>query len=474
LFSPVCLASRSTLQHRRIYIINDGVLSSDDGSLVSLFACISAKAQLVSNEPKRACPGNLEGTVCWGLQKEIAQEKQVLYTDALAMKDYASCLAPYEWLLKETPFLDKSLYIDGEKIYKTLIKQAKGETKKIYQDQLLKIYDQRIQYFGEAEKVLQKKGLKYYPYLVNRGKEHWNSMFNFYDQLITLCGDDTYRSNVIYFMKALQKKHHVSAVSIQELIKHYTRISNIIDIQLKNNTDKKLENWVKTQQIAESIFIEIAGDRIDCEFIKEQWGKRLSTHPSDIKHAKKVVKFMATQKCTQDPLFQQALEHIFKIEPSLKLVDVLISRYAHQPHQLEKALNQKITLAQQAANVKEEADAHMKLGNLRNKQHKKIEARAFYLKAAKLNPEISSKAYSLYLQSRTDCLVKDNPNVVKDRAFYYAAYEMYKRAGNQAGMRQAASQFPTMGDIHQTGYQLGELIKVACWVGGSYPIQKRP
>ncbi len=62
----------------------------------------------------------------WGDSVDKAKEKNALYTDFLRAKDYKSAEVPLSWLLKNTPDLNESIYINGAKIYEGLAESAKA------------------------------------------------------------------------------------------------------------------------------------------------------------------------------------------------------------------------------------------------------------------------------------------------------------------------------------------------------------
>ena len=68
----------------------------------------------------------------------------------------------------------------------------------------------------------------------------------------------------------------------------------------------------------------------------------------------------------------------------------------------------------------------------------------------------------LYLKSFQDC--KGGEDMVKDRAVYIAAYEMYQKGGNAERMAVAQEQFPSKEDLFNYGYDVGRYLN--CWMLG--------
>ena len=54
-----------------------------------------------------------------------------------------------------------------------------------------------------------------------------------------------------------------------------------------------------------------------------------------------------------------------------------------------------------------------------------------------------------------------------------AAYEMFRRAGDGAGMQRAQAQFPTMEEIFTYNIEEGSSYKIVCWINETVKIKKR-
>ncbi len=115
------------------------------------------------------------------------------------------------------------------------------------------------------------------------------------------------------------------------------------------------------------------------------------------------------------------------------------------------------------------------MANINLKEGNKQKARDFALKSASLSSSQSSKAYKLvgdiYMNSYEQC--KGGKDVVEDRAVFIAAYDMYVKAGNSAGMNNAKEQFPSKEEVFTYNKKIGDSIKLNCWVGETVTIQTR-
>ena len=91
-------------------------------------------------------------------------EDSVVCIESLIYKDYmknepALALSLWRVAYNTCPKSQKTLYINGVKMYKSLSKKSKDEAQKsAYLDTIFQIYDQRIEMFGQKGMVLGQKG----------------------------------------------------------------------------------------------------------------------------------------------------------------------------------------------------------------------------------------------------------------------------------------------------------------------------
>ncbi|MEM1135335.1 MAG: tetratricopeptide repeat protein [Bacteroidota bacterium] len=184
---------------------------------------------------------------------------------------------------------------------------------------------------------------------------------------------------------------------------------------------------------------------------------------------------MLNDKCTDDPLFLKAAENVFTVEPTAGLAGTIAQKY-----QIEKDYDKSMEWKKKAIELatddpEKQAELTYDIALFKSIQGKKIEARKEAMKAIELHESIAPKAYEmigdLYMRSGKDC---GDPNPVKARAVFLAAYDMYAKSGNSSKMSQARAQFPSVQDIFTMGMKEDESISVGCWIGVTTKIRKRP
>ena len=81
-----------------------------------------------------------------------------LYQEFYKQKSYADCYEPWRQILQHCPRYSKAVYQKGETIMKAMINAAQTQEERDgYIDEMMRMLDQRIQYFGEEATVKAKK-----------------------------------------------------------------------------------------------------------------------------------------------------------------------------------------------------------------------------------------------------------------------------------------------------------------------------
>jgi tetratricopeptide (TPR) repeat protein len=276
-------------------------------------------------------------------------------------------------------------------------------------------------------------------------------------------------------MKMVSIMYKLKKLDDNQVLDIYDQVKDVCDKRYEKAKEANKPKWIKTSEAIDAILETTV--TINCDFVRTQWGEKLKNDPNDLKLAKKAVRFMLKDKCTDDPLFLIAAENVFRGEPSVGTGSVIIKKYMAMENydKAEEYMAKVMELAKD--DLVKQSELNEDYGDIRRLQGKLSDARGYYLKAAELNSSRSGELYSkignMYMSSFKSCL-QDKGDPVKDRVVYLAAYDMFAKAGDSAGMSRAQQQFPTMSDIFTSGYEVGQSLPVGCWIGGSTTVRKRP
>jgi tetratricopeptide (TPR) repeat protein len=401
--------------------------------------------------------------------KAKTEEKKVLYEDALKNKNYKQAQAPLVWLLKNTPQLNTSIYINGAEIFDALATAEKDPIRKqVYVDSLLIIYDLRIANCGDAANVLNRKGLSSFKYNINNS-EKATEILALLDSVFALNGENVMDGTLIPYMQAVRvNKLKLKTLTDEQILQRYDNVMSVIDVKIKKaqSENKPIDKYTKIQEDINDLLSSII--TVDCKFVKSYLEPKFNQTPDDVKLAKKIFTFMLQGKCTDDPLWLTAAEVVHKAEPEFGIVKNIAIKYLAQNNfdKAETNFKEALTLA---GKPEDKAEVLFYLGSLEVRKGNKVAARELYRQAG--TKDAFEKIGDLYYNSAADCAKKEN--MADDRLVYLVAYDMYQKAGAADKMASAKKQFPSKEEIFLVNYQVGSTIKVGCWINESTTIRTR-
>jgi tetratricopeptide (TPR) repeat protein len=412
----------------------------------------------------------------WPEDKATAEEKNVLYGDAVRNKHYKQAIAPHQWLLTNAPNLNTSIYIQGAEIFDELADAEKDATKKqVFIDSLMIIYDMRIKNCGEEASVMARKALSYYKFNINGAKGA--EVLPVMDKAFELNGNNIMDGLLVPYMQSVR----ISAAKFKKLtedqiLEKYDMVSAVVDAKIKKaqSEAKPIDKLKKTKDEIDAILLTLVS--FDCDRVKSTLAPKFKQNPSDINLAKKIFGFMLQGKCTDDPLWLEAGEAIHNAADGQKdygLAKNLGLRYFTMDN-FEKAefyFSEALALAPDNA-----AKAEMLIlqGSMASRKGSKSDARELFRQAAAADPsnkDAFERIGDLYLNSFNDCKKMDSQ--ADDRAVYLIAYDYYAKAGATQKMSAAKSNFPSKEDIFLKNYSQGQSIRVDCWINENTTIRTR-
>ncbi len=407
----------------------------------------------------------------WPEDKAKAEEKNALYTDNLKQGNFRGAANHLRWLLTNAPDLNKSIYINGVKIYEGLASNENDEVKKrVFEDSVMTLYDLRIKYFGEEGKVLNRKAYDAYKYYRD-DKGRYEELFNMYKKTFELNGDNVMDLNLLPYMDVMRRyKAAGGNISDEEVLDRYEGLIRTIGFKI-NKGGKNVERLKTVRESINNLLVQTV--KVDCDFVQNNLGPKLEAAPDDLKIAKDILRYSFAAKCMDLDIAIKAAEVVQKNEPDFGVAK-LIAQSAASKEDYETAIKyyeEAITLADD--NTKK-ADVYYTLAIIQSKLGKNISARDYARKSVDADPS-QKDAYkligNLYYNSFNDC--KKGVNPVHDKAVYFAAYKMFQRAGDSAGMSRAQAQFPTNEEIFTWDMKVGDSYTVGCWINETVTIQKR-
>lgn len=406
----------------------------------------------------------------WPDDRAKAEEKNALYTDNFKQGNYRAAANHLSWLLRNAPNLNKSIYINGVKIYDGLASEATDEAQKtIFQDSVLLLYDKRIEFFGDEARVLNRKAYDAYKYYAG-DKGRYEEMFNLFKSTFELNGNKVMDINLLPYMDIV-RRYKVSGgnLSDEEVLDIYEEVVKITNFKIGQgkNVDRLQIVLDKVNELLVSTI------DVDCDFVENTLGPKLKAEPDNLKLAKNILRLGFAGKCMDSEAFIEGAKVVQKHEPEYGLAK-LIGQTAATKGDFETAVKYLEESVELTDDNTKKGDSYYSLAVIETNRDRKVSARNYARKAAQVDPT-KKEAYkligNLYFNSFNDCKGGENP--VHDKAVYIAAYEMFRLAGDGAGMSRAKGQFPTMEEIFTWDMQEGEEYRVGCWINETVKLQKR-
>ena len=426
----------------------------------------------------------------WPEDKQMAQSQYARYTDALHAKDYAAAVEPLEWLLKHAPRLNKSIYQNGEIIYTQLAIRSTDSVAQLgHQSRIFELLGLREKYYAEKEIVSKRTARLAYKFYKNV-PEKLPFVVSSLRISIDLNQEKVSAVTLVALLDALRRYNKAAnRVTEEEFIDTYNMLSDLMEKKKESVVDdaqakQRLDEM--SQKIDKLLLLCV---QVDCDFVREVLGARMllvaesmdsisqllsdSTRNSFrllLRPARAVLRFMKKYECEDPALYLQAVEILYAFDPSSRMALFLARKFLKEGEQSTaiKYYTEGLSLSK---DHQQRADIYMDMARLYAESDKSL-SRGYARKA--LGGGDLRDAYNLigtlYVSSYELC--KKGLSRVEDRAVFIAAYQMFKRAGNEDMMQKTRAQFPTAEQMFELGLSEGTEIEIGCWIQEKVTLMK--
>jgi len=435
-------------------------------------------------------------------QSEAELEKLSIFSEYVKSKNYDAAFVPWMELRTTTPKLNKAIYIFGERILKNKISTSEGDEKVKFLLDLLKLWEERSINFPK----ITPKGA----YLAKASQLNYDNkklLLQSNEQLYAAF-DLAYNTDLETFTNPKSLYTYFSLMvglydsklkSAQELFSKYDDISEKINIEVKNYTNKRnafldqdgevkelskkdtsrlksYNSYLKAySQISGSIDTKL-GTRANCENLVPLYSKDFEEFKNDGIWLQRAMNRMYAKGCNDDPLFVTIVEQKNALEPNADTAFYLgiLKDKAGNSKEALSFYNQAVDLETSSY---EKSKILYKIATSFKKKGRFSQARSYYTKALKANPSMGKCHLSIaamYARSANTC---GTDNFSKRAVYWLAAKEAAKagridpRMAKNANMSIAnyKAKAPQKSEIFSSG-RTGQVIKVGCWIGQSVKV----
>ncbi len=348
------------------------------------------------------------------------------YTEYYKQKNYDSALPNWRKAYSLCPPTSRySMLSDGTTLLRRLIQQ--NQKNAVYKaklvDSLMTIYDQRVEFWPKyATASLNNKASDMYNYLKNDPER----LFAGLTDVVSKIGAQT-RPNIFLFqLNTACDLYHEGSLDAEKVIEVYeTATKYLAEVTPKNDVEKRSID--KTIEDIESLFI--TSQVASCDNLLELFTPRYNANPDDLNLAKNIVRMMSlTEGCTDNDLFLNAVNTMYRLEPSHSSAYYLAKLYAGR-NDLDNAIKyMEEAIAAEESDAVTDAGYWFELAASCFKGGNSPKAFEAALKAAELDPAMAGKAYLLAgtIWGSQAC----PGNEIEKRAQYWVAVDYMTKAKN--------------------------------------------
>lgn len=377
------------------------------------------------------------------------------------------------WCFTNCPQSSKNIYIHGAKILKYKIENAGDETaQKEYIDKLMKLYDQRMQYFQQEGRVYGMKGID----LLRYDKTALEEAYGYLEKSVELSDEKVDESVAVTFISTTYALYQQQKKGADVMISNYVKVMDLLaEKQASGDRDPKIPQAIES---IEKIFAESGA--ADCESLVAIFGPKYAEAPEDIELLKKITTLLSQTECEDSELYAQTAESLYNLEPNAESAAKLASLFAVKGEygKAEEYFNRAIS---QESSAEKKAKYYLNLAQVKYNQKDYPATRKNCLKALE-NKSDMGQAYMLignaYALSSSTCGSSD----FEKQAVYWAAVDKYQKAksvdpsvtedaNNQ--IKAYSQRFPDQETTFFNGYTDGQAYKVGCWIQENTTVRTR-
>ncbi|MBL4592260.1 MAG: hypothetical protein JKX68_00420 [Flavobacteriales bacterium] len=403
----------------------------------------------------------------------IACIESLIYRDYLKSEPKLA-LDLWRVAYKTCPQSQKTLYINGVKMYKKLAKKEKdAEQKQVYLDTVFSIFDQRIEMFGQKGMVL---GLKGQTMLST--KQDKEETYNILSQAIELTGDKTQSGTLVAMMFATINMEKLDKKSKEDVVAMFEKTTAICAVNKDN--PKTGARYVKANEKIQNV----TSPYLDCAVLVPLASKNFEANQENLNWLRTTMRLLKKNKCYQTDdgaaIFGKVAEAYFAKEPSAAGASGIATIYLSKKN-YSKAIEFFKKAVDMAETDDEKAEYALSIGKAYSYSRSFSQARTYALKAAGLKKGWGAPYMligSCYAQSAKTC---DDGELGRFAA-YWAAVDKYKKAkAVDASVAKAAnkqiasisSRFPATKDVFFYSKKTGDSYTVKCWINETTIIRTR-
>ena len=401
-----------------------------------------------------------------------------LYSENLKTKNYADAYTYWQKVFADAPVSRHSLYTDGVTILKNLIAGTKVlDERKVYADEMMKVYDQQLQYLDKLN-LLRKtpwteyyvKGEKAHNYLTYYPRMDNNKAYDMLAEVIEEAGDKNQYYIIGDYMKVSLAKFKADETHREQFVQDYLASAEHIaaiaeKVQNMSNPNPKLiEAVAKIKENVDGYFINSGA--AECDQLEAIYAPKVEENKENLEYLRKVVAVMGMLDCTESETYYNASEYAHHIAPTAATAAGCAYRYLKRGD-MTKSLeyfDQAIELDTVATS---KAEYCYKAAVVLNSDRQLSKAKSYVTKAISLNS--NKGTYYILLANIYAAAPQWNDEPLLDKCKYFVVLDRLNQAKRvDASVAEEANKMiaaysthtPAVQDLFMIGKKEGDKIHV--------------
>jgi len=258
-----------------------------------------------------------------------------LFTEFYRQENFNAALPHWKNVYAKYPKSTKNIYLRGTRMYEHFIENAEtSQERDKYIDELMKIYDKRIKYFGEKGYVLGRKANSWLEYKLKAQnppegealKETMKKGYQWLNQSIEEQQTETELPIFVLLMQTTRSLFKLDELAKETVVNNYDKCNTLINRIIDESDDEAfISDAKKVSAYIEEIFG--SSGAADCEALVNILTPQFEEQKDDQDFVKGMLRRLRIAGCEESTLFSEATERLYELEPSAEAAFNMARRY---------------------------------------------------------------------------------------------------------------------------------------------------
>ncbi len=405
-----------------------------------------------------------------------------LYSEYYRQKNYNDAFPYWEIVFNECPLASSNIYSHGANIIKNFLDTETDIVKKeAFYVYLMKVYDNRIKYFGNSNKypTAYIYGIKAVDIL--RYKKDLTNLKLANDLLSKAVegrGNKTQAAVINLYMSSTVALFKANEISDEKVVGVYTKATDILDYQLTSKSDEDDESTItEVKADVEKMFA--ASGAANCEVIQKIFSSQFAANKTNTEWLKRVSSLLDKGNCENDLVYSVSVS-LFELEPSATAAKQ-IAIMCLKNKETDKAMDYYKKAIELETSAENKGTLYYQLGLIYMSQDSYGPARSQFQKAIELRPGFGLPYLQIgrvYAASANRC----GSNAFEQKVAFWAAIDKFVKAktvdptiadGANEQINIYSVYYPNKEEIFFQGLKEGDSYTIGCWMNETTTVRAK-